>query len=90
MKVRWRKEEKIWKRSKLRIWGLAWIIQKRVQILGDSELLGNWMNGKWKINNQKMLDKTNLRPMADHSDLVQYVHREWHEEAVRLMHVARE
>ena len=58
--------------------------------MGDSELLGNWMNGKWKIKNQKMLDKTNLRPMADLSDMVQYVHREWHEEAVRLTHVARE
>ena len=27
--------------------------QKRIQIVGDSNLIVNWMNGKWKINNQK-------------------------------------
>ena len=45
------------------------------QILSDSNLIVNWMNGEWKINNQNfkkmiqrtqhMLDKVDLRPMAD-------------------------
>ena len=50
--------------------------QNRYQILVDSNLIVNWMNGKWKINNQRfrkmiqrtqnMLDKTDSRPMVGH------------------------
>ena len=67
---------------------------------GYSNLIVNWMNEKWRINNQKfrkmfqrtqnMLDKTDLRPMADHLDMFQHVHRERNQEADRLTHVARE
>ena len=69
-------------------------------ILGDSNLIVNWMNVRWKINNQSfrkmvqrthnILDRTDLRPMADHLDIFQQVFREWNQEAVRLTHVARE
>ena len=34
------KRRKIWSRSKFRIWGLAWRIPERVQILGEFELFG--------------------------------------------------
>ena len=78
----------------------AWGNQLRVQILGDSNLVVNWMNGRWKINNwkfrkviqktQNMLDKMDLRPMADHLDVFQHVYKEWNEETDRLTHVARE
>ena len=37
-----------------------------------------------------MLDKTDLRPMADHVDIFQHVYREWNQEVDRLTHVARE
>ena len=37
-----------------------------------------------------MLDKTDLRPMTDHMDMIQYVYREWNQEADRLTQVARE
>ena len=37
-----------------------------------------------------MLDKKDLRPMADHMDMFQHVYREWNQEADRLTHVARE
>ena len=37
-----------------------------------------------------MLDKTDLRPTADHMDMFQHVYREWNHEADRLTHVARE
>ena len=86
-------------RNAERIWNFPWRNQKRIQILVDSNLIVHSMkmvngsNQKFKkmiLRIQNMLDKTYLRPMADHSDMVQYVHREWHEEAVRLMHVARE
>ena len=72
----------------------------RIQIIGDSNLIVNWMNGRWKINNQKfrrmiqktqnILDKVDIRPMADHLDMFQHVYREWNQEADRLTHVARE
>ena len=72
----------------------------RIQILGDSNLIVNWMNGKWKINNQKFkmmvqktqntMDKTDIRPMGDHLDMFQHIYRNWNQEADRLTHVARE
>ena len=37
-----------------------------------------------------MLDKTDWRPMADHSDMFQRIYQEWNQEADRLTHVARE
>ena len=83
-----------------RTWDNASGNQKRIQILGDSNLIANWINGEWKINNQKfrkmvqrtqnMLDKTGLRPVGDHLDMCQHVYREWNQEADRLTHVARE
>ena len=72
----------------------------RIQILGDPNLIVNWMNGKWKINNQKfrmmvqemqnVLDKTGIRPMGDHLDMFHHIHRGWNQEADHPTHVARE
>ena len=45
-----RKKNKMKEREKLRIWVLAWSNQMRILILGDTSLIVNWMNGKWKIN----------------------------------------
>ena len=63
---------------------------KRGEMKKREILIANWINGKWKINNQifkemiqrtqNMLDKVDLRPMADHLDIFQQV----------LTHVARE
>ena len=99
-KLRRKDERNMTEREKQRICDPAWKNHKRIQILGDSNLIVNWMNGKWKINNQKfrkmiqrtqnMLEKTDLRPMADHIDMFQHVYREWNQEADRLTHVARE
>ena len=76
-----RKMNKMKEGEKQRIWDPAGSNQKRIQILGDSNLIVNWMNGKWKINNEKfrmivqkkqnMLDKTDNRPMGDHLDMFQ-------------------
>ena len=95
-----RKKNKMKEREKQRIWDPAWCNQMRIQILGDSNLIVNWMNGKWKINNQKFramvqktqnkLDKTDIRPMGDHLDMFQHIYREWNQEADHLTHVARE
>ena len=72
----------------------------RVQIMGDSSLAVSCLNGRWKINNkqiraevqktQNLLDKTDIRPMADHLDLFQHIYRDWSEKADRLTHEARE
>ena len=35
---------------------------------------------------QNLLDKTDIRPMADHLDLFQHIYRNWTEEADRLTH----
>ena len=58
-------------RNKLRNWDPSWGNQIRVPIMGDSNLVENWMNGRWKMNNQKfraevqktqnLLDKTDIR-----------------------------
>ena len=40
-------------REKQRILDPAWGNQKRIQILGDSNLIVNWMNERWNINNQR-------------------------------------
>ena len=48
-----RKKNKMKEKEKQRIWDPAWGNQMRIQIMGDSNLIVNWMNGKWKINNQK-------------------------------------
>ena len=48
-------------RERQRIWDPAWDNQMRSRFLGDSNRIVNWMNGKWKINNQKfrmMVQKT--------------------------------
>ena len=57
----------------------------RIQILGNSSLIVNRMNRKWKINNQKfrtmvqnthnMLDRRDVRPVGDHLDIIQHVYR---------------
>ena len=72
----------------------------RVQIMGDPNLIVNWLNGKSKINNQKfrtmvqktqnMMDKIDIRPMGDHVDMFQHIYRDWNQEADHLTHVARE
>ena len=69
-KLRKKKEK-----EKLMILDPAWGNQMRIQILGDSNLTVNWMNGKWKINNQNframvqktrnMMDKTDMRPYGE-------------------------
>ena len=38
----------------------------------------------------KMLDKTDLRPMADIVDIFRHMYREWNQEVDRLTHVARQ
>ena len=87
-------------RDKLRNWDPGWRNQIRVQIMGDSNLVVNWLNGRRKVNNQKfradvqktlnLFDKTDIRPMADHLDLFQHKNRDWNEKADRLTHDARE
>ena len=47
-----RRENKMKERERQRHWDPAWGNQMRIQILGDWNLIVNWMNGKWKINNQ--------------------------------------
>ena len=39
---------------------------------------------------QKTLDKTDIRPMGDHLDMLQHIYRDWNQEADQLTHVARE
>ena len=78
-----RKENKMKEREMLRIWDPARSNQMRTQILGVLNLIVNWMNGKWKINNQKFrmmvrktqntMDKTDIRPMGDHFDMFQHI-----------------
>ena len=46
--------------------------------------------GKMVQRTQNVLDKTDLRPTADHLDMFQHVYRKWNQEADRLTHVARE
>ena len=41
-----RKKNKMKDREKLRIWDPAWENQMSVQIMGDMNLIVNWMNGK--------------------------------------------
>ena len=87
-------------RERQRNWDPAWGNQVRIQILGASNLIVNWMNGKWKINDQKFrmmvqktpntLDKIDIRPMGDHLDMFHHIYRELNQEADRLTHVARE
>ena len=95
-----RRKSKMREREGLRMWYLARCNQIRIQILGDSDLIVNWMDGKWKINDQKfsmmvqktqkMLDRTDIRPMGDHLDMFQHVYREWNREDHHLTHVVRE
>ena len=95
-----RKKSAMKERDKLRNWDPGKQHQTRVQIMGDSSLVVNWLNGRWKRNNQrfraevqktqKLLDMTDIRPMADHLDLFQHIYRDWNEKADRLTHEARE
>ena len=45
-----RKKNKMKEREKQRIWDSARRNQMRIQMLGDSQLIVNWMNRKWKID----------------------------------------
>ena len=95
-----RKKGMVKERDQLRKWELGWGNKTRIQILGDSNLVDNWMNGGRKINNQKFraevqrtqnfFDIRDLRPMSDHMDLCQHIYREWNENADCLTHKARE
>ena len=69
--------------------------------MGDSNLIVNWLNGEWKIKNQKfrtgvqktqymMMDKTDIRLLGDHLDMFQDIYRDWNQKADHLTHVARE
>ena len=89
-----RKKNIMKERNKLRNWDPSWRNQIRVQIMGDSNLVVNWMHGRSKINNQKfraevqetqnVLDKTDIRPMAGHLDLFQHIYRDWNGETERV------
>ena len=95
-----RKKNRMKEREKLRIWDHAWWNRMRVQIMGDSILIVNWLSGKWKINHQKfraevrntqnLMDRTDIRPMGDHLDMFQHTYRDWNQEADHLTHVARD
>ena len=42
--------------------------------MGDSNQVVNWMTGRWRVQKtQNLLDKTAIRPMADHVDLFQHI-----------------
>ena len=81
-----RKKNKMKEREGLRIWDLAWSNQMRIQILEDSSSIVNFVNRRWKIHNQKfrpmvqktqkMLDRTDIRPVEDHLDMFQHVSRD--------------
>ena len=47
-----RRENKMKEKERQRKWDPAWGNQMRIPILGDWNLIVNWINGKWKINNQ--------------------------------------
>ena len=87
-------------KKKLRIRDLGWCNQMRVQVAGDSNLVVNWLNGRWKINNRKfraevqerenLLDRTDIRPISDHLDMSQHIYRDWNQRADHLTHDASE
>ena len=68
--------------------------------MGDPNLVVNWSNERWKINNQifrtevqktqNLLDKRDIRRMSDHMDVFQCIYRDWKEEADHLTHEARQ
>ena len=82
------------------MWNPARGNQLRIQILGDSNLIVNWLNGKWKINNQmfrtmvqktqNMLDRTDIHPMGDHLDMFQHIYREWNPESDFILRMWQE
>ena len=39
---------------------------------------------------QNTMEKTDIRPMGDHLNMLHHIYREWNQEADRLTHVARE
>ena len=53
--------------------------------MGDSMLVSNWLNGRQKVHEQicrrererhkvqKLLDKTDIKPMRDHLDLLELI-----------------
>ena len=45
-----RKKNNMKEREKQRIWDSVWRNQMRIQMLGDSKLIVNRMNRKWKID----------------------------------------
>ena len=50
---------------------------------------GKLNNQKFRVEMQKtqnLLDKTDIRPMADHLDLFQHKNRDWYEKADLLTH----
>ena len=62
-------------------------------------LVVNWMNGRWKTNNQKfrtevhktqnLPDLNAIKPVGDHLDLFQHFYRDWNEKADCLTHKGR-
>ena len=88
-----RKNNIMKERNKLRNWDPSWANQIMVQIMGDSNLVVNWKNGRWKINYQKFgaevqKDAESTGQNRHSSD--QHTNRDWNEEADRLTHEARE
>ena len=62
--------------------------------MGYSNLVVDWMDERWKMNNQKVQDGSakdaESRLVADHLDLFQYIFWDWNEKADRLAHEARD
>ena len=57
-------------RGAQRMWDPASGDQMRIQILGDPNLIVNWMNGRLKINNQKFREEIQkIQKMLDKMDL---------------------
>ena len=90
-----REQNKTKERDKVRIWDEGLGNQKRVQIVGDSHLVMNWMNGRWTTSNQKF----RVEVQRTKQTLVRWlttwicssdIYRDWNEEADRLTHEARE
>ena len=39
---------------------------------------------------QNLMDRTDIRPMGDHLDMIQHIYRDWNHEADHFTYVAKE
>ena len=91
-----RKKNMMKERQRLRIWDPASGNHMRIQVLGDSNWVVNWMNGKLRINNQNdgAKDAEHARqsrhsPYGRSSGHVSACLQRMNQEADHLTHVAR-